>query len=324
MTTPEALTAKLELAVDPTGDGIEDFLVAGETVTLFPANGNSANFTVTLTYSDRRPAPGIAVSCAVTAQTLTQAEWRTPQSLASRFGGSSGKILERISQGVIRLGVRPTPTVQNTDQNGRATFRLDAFHVAGNEGNPASDRVIFSWNGGSTFGIVRSAVEGLVALADNPAGGLTTAGLVGRHVHPQILQVLQAIGSAWQRVTDKPAGMPNYITVTGASMRWGGLNPPHMTHRFGGTVDVRPIATDGGATSVGAPNYHRRGTEIIIDFMRQTGATEIRFADNLPGVTAVDASHRDHVHVSWLRQPSEPWLTIVAQAPSFAEVPALT
>jgi len=106
--------------------------------------------------------------------------------------------------------------------------------------------------------------------------------------------------------------MPNWITVTAASLRWGGLNPPHMTHRFGGTADVRPIGKEDGRMWVGHPSYHREATGIIVDLMHETGASQIRFAENLRKFIVVDQTHDDHIHVSWLNDPTEPWLVIPA------------
>jgi hypothetical protein len=74
-----------------------------------------------------------------------------------------------------------------------------------------------------------------------------------------------------------------------------------MTRRFGGTADVRPIGTQDGPVQVGDPHYHRKSKGIIIDLLRQTNATAIRFADNLPGVTAVDPTHRNHIHLTSCR-----------------------
>jgi hypothetical protein len=311
MNTETKLLQKLSFAIDPYGDGLDaDFATPRGELTLFPSNGNSAKLTVTLQYSNGSPAPGKTVTCQSRPLNLTGTEWRDVNGLAPRFGGSQQKIRDRVAQGVIRLGVRVTPPSAVTDANGQVTFTLDSFHVCGNDGSPASDQITASSEAGADTQVIKSAVEGLSSITDNPGGGMTTSGLVGRHLYPQIIQVLQSVGQAWQKVGNKPPGMPNWITITAASMRWGGLNPPHMTHRFGGTADVRPIGTKDGPVSVGSPNYHREATGIIVDFMRQTGASEIRFADNLPGVTAVDASHSDHIHVSWLKDPSEPWFVI--------------
>ncbi|MEQ8397574.1 hypothetical protein [Thalassobaculum sp.] len=309
-TTLNELTMNCEFLLDRTGDGmVEEFEpFAGEEM-LFPANGNKASFQVTLRYGDGRPAPGRRVTCRSEPASLIAAQWRDVNHLAPRFERSEALIRDRVAQAMVRLGARVTPTVATTDRSGVATFTVEAFHVCGNDAAAAADHIIANSEAGESRALIKCGVAGLAALSDSPGSGLTTSGLVGRHMHPDVIRVLQAIGAAWQQVGGKPAGMPNHITVTGATMRWGGLNPPHLTHRFGGTADLRPIGTRDAPVSVSDPHYHRRGTEILVDFLRQTGATAIYFAENLPGVTKVDAGHRDHIHASWLRNPLEPWLT---------------
>ena len=313
MSTSEgSLMCEVYASLDPSGEGLPDelFVTTNDVVVLFPANGNSVTFTVTLKYQNGNPAPGKPVTSTSRPVQLTGADWRDVNALAPQFGSEGERtIRSRVASGVVRLRARVDPVVAVTDANGRATFRVDSFHVCGNEDQPAADEIAFSSEAGVSRARVKSAVEGLTALVDSPGSGLTTAGLRGRHMHPQIINVLKAIGAAWQNVGGKPDGMPNHITVTGATMRWGGLNPPHMTHRFGGTCDIRPIGTRDGSVSVGDAHYHREATGIIVDLLRRTGATEIRFADNLPGVTKVDASHKNHIHASWLKNASEPWLT---------------
>lgn len=307
------LLATTRMLLDSSGDGLEDQLaLAGNETILFPKNGNSVTFQVILKYSNGSPAPGKTVQCRSEVRTLAGAEWRTVNQLAPRFGRGEARIRERVASETIRLSARVVPAVATTDANGVASFRVDAFHVCGNDASPASDHIIATSEAGESRAIVACAVEGMAALVDDEAGGMTTSGLVGRHLIPEIISVLKAIGQAWQKVGNKPPGMPNYITITGASLRWGGLNPPHMTHRFGGTADVRPIGTKVGQVSVGDAHYHREATAIIVDYLRQTGATEIRFADNLPGVTAVDSDHKNHIHASWLKKPDEPWFTSVS------------
>lgn len=304
----EEIITEIAASLDYSGENLDDMqIIQGNTATLFPSNGNSVTITVTLKYSNGQPAPGIPVSCWAEPKTLVSSDWRDVNRLAPKFVASAATIRERVSQGIIRLSTKVTPSQTNTNSSGQASFKLDSFHICGNENQPASDNIIVESRAGRNTYTIISAVEGLAPLVDNESRGLTTSGLVGRHLHPQIISVLNSIGNAWQSVSSKPSGMPNYIVITGASLRWGGLNPPHMTHRFGGTADIRPIGTRTGSIAVGDANYHKQGTSIIIDFLKQTGATEIRFADNLPGVTNVDGKHKDHIHASWLTKPNEPW-----------------
>lgn len=277
---------------------------------VFPSNGNSMTLTLTLTYSDGRPAAGVPVSARARAHSLTGSGWRTINGLAQRWPTKSGRTLrQRHSQGIIRLGAKLDSSGVNTDAGGKAVFTCQSWHVCGNESQPAQDKITLSYgNNQSAEFIVACGVGGLVVIPSNSSQGLITKpGISGKYLHPTVVQALQAVGSAWKDVQGKPAGMPGHITVTDASLRWGGLTPPHLSHRFGGTVDIRPISTDGNPTRVGAANYSKQGTTILINFLSQTGATEIRFADNITGVTRVDSSHSNHIHASWLTRPAEPW-----------------
>jgi hypothetical protein len=269
---------------------------------------SSLAWTLTLQYPDGKPAVGVRVTASRRAETLTGANWRTVDGLVARWPASSAqKLRERIEQELVRLGARLDKNSAVTNANGEVTFTIGAWHVCGDESLCGSDRITLSWPDGSLPIVLRCGVPGMVAVPNEPSNGLIVTGN-NYFVRPVLVEILRAIGQAWRDTTGKPSGMPDHFAVTDASIRWGGLKPPHLTHRFGAAVDVRPISTDGRPTSVGAANYSRDGTKVLIDYFHQAGATEIRFADNLPYVTAVDATHADHLHVSWLTNPAEPWV----------------
>ncbi len=317
MTEDQKIEISFEVELDQFGDDLEELQpLLGSTFTLPPSNGNRYKITATARYSNGNPAPGVLIDCWSEPKTLTGSEWRDQNKLAARFGrAGSGKIRKRISGGIVRLSAKVSPPRATSDRNGKATFTIESFHICGNDSSPASDNIIIESLSGREVFTVRSALEGLQEIQDNKKNGLMTSGLVGKHLQPSLINVIKAMGKAWLKVRGKPQGMPNFITVTGASMRWGGLNPPHFTHRFGGTADFRPIGTKDGRVSVGDAHYHKQGTAILIDFMKRTGATEIIFADDLPGVTKIKSSHKDHIHASWLKKPDEPWLL----PPDFSE-----
>lgn len=309
MSRKSKLTANIETTTSFLSDGLGHpvpFRTARDM--LVPANGSSVDITIALRYEDGTSAPGIKVSAENRPETLTGNEWRSIGGLIQRWPpGSAAKLRERIDQGLVRLQTKLDKTVGVTNGNGQVTFNCLSWHVCGNESAPASDRITLSWPGGSEDSIIRCGIP-LTALPNDASKGVVTKpGISGSFCQEVVTNILLAAGDAWKRTAHKPQGMPDYFTVTESSFRWGGLIPPHLTHRFGGTIDVRPISTDGDPTSVEAGNYSREGTSIFINYLRQSGATEIRFADNLSGVTVVDGSHRDHIHVSWLQNPTEPW-----------------
>ena len=228
------------------------------------------------------------------------------------YGGHqvpAATLRSRHSQGLVRLGATFNHTSENTDSQGQATFVVQAWHVCGNEGSPATDELVFR---SSKAGIARDrlscGVDGLTRITNDASRGIVTkSGIKGAYIAAQLNPVLESIGATWANVTGKPSGMLNHIVVTDGSLRWGGLISPHLTHRFGGTVDIRPISTDGKHTEVGTSNYSKQGTEILIAIIKSTNATRIIFGQDLPGVTDVQSDHSDHIHVSWLDQPKEPW-----------------
>ncbi|MCG7536824.1 hypothetical protein [Pseudoalteromonas sp. OOF1S-7] len=277
-------------------------------VTLFPKNGNTALWTLTLTNALGQPVVGAPVEISAAPLTLTAPQWREPNDMAARFSRSvRTKILTRIEQGLFRLKAPFEVSSPVTDARGQITVSIRNFHSCGNDSLPGSDRFIARVGSLQQTLKVKCAVTGLVPIPDAPAQGLTTAGLVGRHLHPNLLAALQNLGRAWHAQPDKPAGMPDHLTITGATMRWGGINPPHFTHKFGGTIDIRPLGTQSGPISVGDAAYDRQATQSLVDALIQLGATQIIFADNLTGVTQVKANHKNHLHVSFLSEPLEPW-----------------
>lgn len=291
----------------------------GNTFSLPPSNGNKVRITATARTSNGKPKPNVLVACWSEPLYLTDLKWRDKNKFSARFGRSSSKMSQRIDQGLVRLKTKITPPRIKTDRNGKATFILENFHICGNEGKPASDKIYVKSIYNQVEHIVKSELGGLKELKDNKSGGVMTSGLIGRHLQPDLIKVIGVIGNAWTRVGGKPSGMPNYVTITGASMKWGGLNPPHFTHRFGGAIDMRPIGTKSGRVSAGDAHYHQGATAILIDFLKRTGATKIIFAENLPGVTKVDSSHKDHIHASWLKKPDEPWLVKIDENSKFTE-----
>ena len=322
----QTMVCKVRLAVSQFDDGLDILgAVATDDPILFPTNGDSLECEITLTYFDGTPAPGQRVTASSVPVTLTSPSWRDINALSSRWPSQSGAVLrQRHSQGLVRLQATFDQTTAISDALGRAKFTARAWHVCGNDQQPATDELSFKSPAGTEVIRVKCGVVGLVRITNDAALGVVTkSGISGAFIHPQINQILKTIGSAWKGVLGKSQDMPNHIMVTDGSLRWGGLIPPHLSHRFGGAVDVRPISSDGRRTSVGAENYSREGTRIIIDFMRQTGASRIIFWEKLPGVTDVRPDHADHIHVSWMQNPLEPWSILSQSINNIIEVSSL-
>jgi hypothetical protein len=278
---------------------------------VYPLNGQYIGIRFTVTDGQGHPLPGVTVTSGVSSETLKGPEWRTVDGLVARWPAPAAATLrQRIASGTVRLGARLKEASAVSGPDGKVTFFVEAWHVCGNEAAPATDRVCFYFPDGSSDcdNHIQCGVDGLAVIPSDASQGMVVSGsIVGRWLHPDGIKRLRRVAVTWRDTPNKPVGMPNFFTLTEGSLRWGGLVPPHLTHRFGGTCDLRPISKDGQPTSVGAANYAREGNRILISYLSKVSASEIRFADPLPGVTAVDPSHNNHIHCSFLRAPQEPW-----------------
>lgn len=277
-------------------------------MTLRPTKGANRYLTITVKPTYGLLAEGTEVSCEVSPLSLTDKKWRTADGLLQQFREATEArretIRKHIQSGVIRLGISIAPQTAWADPNGKAVFRVGGFHICGNDDTPASDMVLAKAPDGTTRAVVQSAVDGLELLQDDKSNGIALAeSMIGRHLQPKIIEVLRSIGRAWLR--ERPPGTPECVTITAASLRWGGIYPPHSAHRFGGAVDIRPIGVGAPPIVVGSANYHRPGTELLVAIVARTCPSQIIFHETFPSVTYDDPSHSNHIHVSWLAQPQE-------------------
>lgn len=293
-------------------DHLEDFGIGGtlSPTRLQPVGSVFTMVTVTIKHADGSPAAGIDITAESEPAILKGPEWRSVRGLTSRWPPKSAAILtERIAQGIVRLKAGVTPPTGKTNANGQWTVKVSAWHVCGEENQPAADDIVFRWG---TAQSGRHRIEcgmNLIPLPQNIAWKVETSpGIRGRYVQQSLIDRFKNIGYAWDDVENGPDATDFPIVVTDASTKWGGLFPPHLNHRWGGTIDLRTPSVDGKPSRPGAPNYDRAGVEWLSYILGSAGATEIRFAEGLKGVTVIDATHADHLHVSFLKNPNEPWL----------------
>jgi hypothetical protein len=291
--------------------------MTAEVPMLAPTRDNSV--IVTLTLKDNKsgaPIVGRRVSVHTVPESLSGADWRTVDGLAVRWPEKSAAILrQRVSQGLVRLKSALDKESGVTDSTGTFAVRVYAWHVCGPEAVPATDKVIFEYGNGSVAHLVRCGMN-LVEMTREVAWKVQLSPrATGRFVQPGVIDRLKKIGPQWDDVEDGPPSTDFPIVISEASIRWGGLTPPHLTHRFGGTLDFRVPSGDGGPSSPSSANYDRRGVEWLCWLCKSQGATEIRFADAVPGVTTIDPTHADHLHVSFLKDPVEHWLVSAGREP---------
>ena len=208
----------------------------------------------------------------------------------------------RVGSGQIKLLGTVSPRKVWTDSKGMAIVRYTVSNVGGNQRNIASERVSASYEAG----VYRHEIDvgyDFVPVPRIPKGLQIASHTAGRHCHKDLARFLKLLGqlvanAKWKRL----------VTITAASLRWGGLYPPHLSHQHGGTLDLRPMSTNGKETWCNqsgqhAENYDRHHTRILVRALKHSGAAKLFFNDPklaADGAVPLDG-HHDHIHVSWLK-----------------------
>ncbi|MDO8961489.1 MAG: hypothetical protein Q7V02_05275 [Methylophilus sp.] len=276
---------------------------------IFPANNNELEI-VAFASTDGKPLANARVNLSTKPHTLTGPEWRNTNNLVSRWPKDSAKKLEkRIKDGIVRLQSKLNVYSGVTDVNGKFYFKCSSWHVCGNEEKPASDLITVDIRGVSANHVVSCGIKLVEIPNDKNNGFILKEGILGKYCQDFLLKTLLKIGEQWKAADQKQKP----FVVTESSLRWGGLIPIHLTHRFGLSLDLRPISTNNNSTSVGSPNYSRSGTRKLLELLHISGATEIIFNDPIYDWVKLDSKHNDHIHVTWYRLPNEPWLNFFSK-----------
>lgn len=282
---------------------IEDPVANLATGALPPDGASTGLWPVKVVDQNNNPVSGVPVSFTVTYISPGQ-DWRTRQGIVNLYNSTNGNGV-RAGQKVDNGEIRPLCTVNrspiNTDANGVAQVEIRASHIASDFAQTARGRekVTATIPGGSTTELlIDVGWTGLIPIVIT-AGGLIVDGATGRHVHPEIGEFLKNLGAA---VVD--AHWPHPIVVTAASLQFGGLYPPHFSHKLGVTLDLRPMSTDGAGTwakqdGTHAANYDFQRTKAVIKVLRDSGAPIVNFNGKDAGGTPL-AGHDNHIHVSWV------------------------
>ena len=112
--------------------------------------------------------------------------------------------------------------------------------------------------------------------------------------HARLIYAIQRAGA---RAADE--GLAR-IGAGDVSLENGGRFPPHVSHRVGVDVDVRPLRTDRAEApmTVGWPGYDRGATWRAIDLLRAEVPTRVVFFNDraIPGTTPL-SGHSNHFHL---------------------------
>jgi len=227
--------------------------------------------------------------------------WRNLEDVAKRYGSSSNKFKTKVNDGSIRLIGTVNPQIIKTNSEGIAKTIYKASHIGGNENNKASEKIIVKYGADVLENKVEIGYDDLVPIpiVEN---ALRIGDVTGKHLQKDLVDLLLNIAN---KIKEEKWTQP--LTITAGTLKWGGLYPPHFTHRRGGTFDFRPMSIDGLPTWCNtdgkfAPNYDREKTLELIKILKKSGATEIIFNDPEGfkfGAKSLNG-HHNHLHVSWL------------------------
>ena len=229
--------------------------------------------------------------------------WRNVDELAQRMKTNASEFRNRVASGRIRLVGTMSPRKAYTDSDGIAVSRYIVSNIGGNQNQIATERVVMS----SAAGVDRHEIAigyDFSSVPTVPRGLRIARGTTGRHCQKDLAAFLSNLGSKVAQ-----GNWPHPVTVTAASLRWGGLYPPHLSHQHGATLDLRPMSTDGLPTWCRTngkhnSNYDRERTRKLVLALKHSGATKMFFND--PELRAAGATpwpaHDNHIHVSWIRK----------------------
>lgn len=235
--------------------------------------------------------------------------WRDVEEVAKRYGSSGAKLKTKVANGSIRLIGKLSGSVVKTDSEGIAKVLYTTSHIGGNEDQKATEKIVAKFvvdgNNETIENIIKTGYDDLIPVP-TVDGALRIGDATGRYLQKDIVDLLLNIA---QKIKSEKWEQP--LTITAATLKWGGLYPPHFTHRRGGTFDFRPMSTDGLPTFCNtdgkfAANYDRKRTLDLIKILKNSGATEIIFNDPEGfkyGAKAL-SGHHNHLHVSWLESES--------------------
>lgn len=232
---------------------------------------------------------------------------RNVNDIAPKYGSNEEKFRKKVSSGEIRLLGTVNPSSGETDNNGFIKTVYTVSNVAGNESEIGQEKIIANSGENLIFETtINIGYKNFVSIPTVP-GGLIISGATGRYAGQPVSVILKNIG---EKISSEKWNFP--LTVTAGTLRWGGLYPPHFTHRTGNSLDFRPMSTDGNPTwcqtdGKYAPNYDRIKTLELIKIFKESGVSEIIFNDPEAlslGVKPL-AGHHNHLHVSWNATESE-------------------
>lgn len=231
---------------------------------------------------------------------------RDIEEIAKKYGSSATKFRQKVKDGSIKLIGTVEPKIVKTDSEGYAKTIYTTSHIGSNDEKKAVEKIVAKYNNKIIEENLEIGYDDLIPLPVIE-GALRIGDVTGKYIQKDIGEMLLSVGN---KIKNEKWGQP--LTITAGTLRWGGLYPPHFTHRRGGSLDFRPMSTDGNPTFCNsdgtfAPNYDRAKTLELLKIFKNSGAVEIFFNDPEAAKygAKVLAGHHNHLHASWLESETK-------------------
>ena len=120
----------------------------------------------------------------------------------------------------------------------------------------------------------------------------------GQFSHPKMLTFLLVIEQQWAHIDKRKFGIGNISLADGHKFK------PHLSHKTGMEVDIRPIRKDGQFLPVSYQDkiYDRDATQKLIKLMWGTGYVKgIYFNDATIHQVKPLAGHHNHLHIELIK-----------------------
>ena len=304
MDVVEPQITRVSSFIHPTDDQIE---LAGEEVGVssfrYPPDGKATG-TISVAVTDERgnPVSGERVRFNLS-YVRPGGNWRSPSGLRSLYNqnnGNGAKAERLVNQGIIRVLGTLSASSATTGNDGVASVTYQTSHIGSDfsQRNRAREKVVATLsNGRQKTANIEIGWQGLQKI-QSVSDGLRVVGARGTWVRPELRKLLEHIAKSV-----KKANWPYPVTVTAASLRWGGQYPPHFTHKHGLTLDLRPMSKDGNSTwakqdGSSAANYDFERTKLLIKVLKSTNGTVYFNGKGAGGQPK--GGHDNHIHVTWL------------------------
>lgn len=283
--------------------GDEADFKAMRSTTLPPHESAKGTASFTVTDQNGRPVSGVRVKFKVSAIHPTGA-WRTESGMAGKYPKrQQAKARRLIQRGAIRLLGTLNRTSATTNSQGTASVEYTASHIAStlSQNKKGHERITATLDNGTTKTMnVYIGHTGLVVGPTIPKG-IRFIGAKGKYMQKELKSFLTQLGNGVKK------NWPHPVTITAASLKWGGQYPIHFTHKHGATLDLRPMSTDGKPTwaktdGTHKANYDAERTKALISILKDAGG-KVTFNGKGAGGKPL-AGHDDHIHVSWLAKTS--------------------